>query len=101
MAGDGLITVQSRFGVTETIDRLVEVVKRAGLLEIDQPLSAGPVIHTGASLRPAKLLIFGNPPLGAQFLTSEAGMQASICRWRWPGKMSKARSGCPTMIRTG
>lgn len=32
IAKNGLITVESRFGVAETVDRLAETVKRAGLL---------------------------------------------------------------------
>ena len=43
MTEDGVVTVPSRFGVAETMDSLVETVKRAGLLvfaPIDQAVGA-------------------------------------------------------------
>jgi uncharacterized protein (DUF302 family) len=68
MAPNGLITVESRLGVTETIDRLAETVVQEGLrvfARIDQAAGAREV---GATLRPTGLLIFGNPTGGTPLM---------------------------------
>ena len=64
MVKHGLITVESRFGVTETIDRLTEAVEHAGLLVFARVDHAAGARKVGASLRPTELLIFGNPTGG-------------------------------------
>lgn len=51
MAKSGLITVESHFGVTETIDRLTEQLERAGLLvfaRIDHAAGMDKVIAAAA-----------------------------------------------------
>jgi uncharacterized protein (DUF302 family) len=67
---DGLIKVPSAYPVGETIDRMKKDIAAKGILffmAIDQQkLAAG----AGITLRPSTLLVFGNPPLGAQFLTA-------------------------------
>ncbi len=64
--------VKSAFGVAETIARIKKDIAAKGIEffdEIDQgKLAAG----AGIILRPSILLIFGNPPLGIQFLTANA-----------------------------
>jgi uncharacterized protein (DUF302 family) len=67
---DGVVRVQSRYGVDETVDRLKKDVATKGILffaEIDQSKLAE---KAGVSLRRSTLLEFGNPPLGTLFLTS-------------------------------
>jgi uncharacterized protein (DUF302 family) len=67
---DGLVKVKSVYGMEETIARLKKDIADKGIMlftAIDQSqLAAGAGIH----LRPSTLLIFGNPPLGTQFMTS-------------------------------
>lgn len=67
---DGIVKVKSVYGFGETISRLKADIAHKGIKlfsEIDQTeLGAG----SGIKLRPSTLLIFGNPPLGIQFLTS-------------------------------
>jgi uncharacterized protein (DUF302 family) len=69
-AGDGIVKVKSLYGVDETISRLKADIAKKGIVfftAIDQArLAEG----AGIKLRPSTLLIFGNPPLGIQFLTS-------------------------------
>ena|SRR5689334_10224246 len=69
---DGVITVRSAYPVAETIDRLKKDIAGKGITffsEIDQAKLAG---DSGISLRPSVLLVFGNPPLGTQFITANA-----------------------------
>ncbi len=67
---DGLVKVKSAYGMEETITRLKADIAAKGIMffsAIDQSqLAAG----AGIQLRPSTLLIFGNPPLGTQFMTS-------------------------------
>lgn len=78
----GIIRVKSAYGFDETITRVKADIAAKGIKffdEIDQSqLGAGANI----ALRPSKLLLFGNPPLGVQFLTANpyAGLD-------WPVRM--------------
>lgn len=68
--------------MAETIVRLKEDIAAKGIkffAMIDQAQLAS---EAGIKLRPSALLIFGNPPLGAQFLTSnpDAGLD-------WPVRL--------------
>lgn len=67
---DGVVRVQSAYPLAETITRVKQDLAAKGIMffaEIDQAkLAAG----AGIALHPSTLLIFGNPPLGVQFLTA-------------------------------
>jgi uncharacterized protein (DUF302 family) len=66
----GVVRVASAYAFDETVARIKADIAAKGIqffTEIDQAeLARGAKID----LRPSKLLLFGNPPLGAQFLTS-------------------------------
>lgn len=66
----GVIRVKSAYAFDETVARIKADIAAKGIpffTEIDQAaLARGADID----LRPSKLLLFGNPPLGVQFLTS-------------------------------
>ena len=69
---DGIIVVKSAFPMEETIERLKKDIADKGIKffnEIDQSKLAS---DAGIKLRPSVLLIFGNPPLGTQFITANA-----------------------------
>jgi len=69
---DGIIIVKSAFPIGETIERLKKDIADKGIKffnEIDQSKLAS---DAGIKLRPSVLLIFGNPPLGTQFITANA-----------------------------
>ncbi len=69
---DGVITVKSAFPIGETVERLKKDIADKGIKffnEIDQSKLAA---DAGITLRPSVLLIFGNPPLGTQFITANA-----------------------------
>ena len=69
-SAQGVVRVQSAYGFDDTVARIKADIAGKGIrffTEIDQAaLAKGAQID----LKPSKLLIFGNPPLGAQFLTS-------------------------------
>ncbi len=67
---DGLIRVRSAYPFDETIDRIkrdIAAKKIMFFMTVDQAKLGA---DAGISLQPSSLLVFGNPPLGAQFLTS-------------------------------
>jgi uncharacterized protein (DUF302 family) len=69
-AEDGIVKVRSAYPVDETIARLKQDIADKGIMffaEIDQSQLAA---NAGIALRPSTLLVFGNPPLGTQFMTS-------------------------------
>jgi uncharacterized protein (DUF302 family) len=81
-ANSGVIRVQSVLSFDETIARIQQSVAVKGIrffANIDQSKLAA---SAGIALRPSHLLIFGNPPLGIKFLTSNpyAGLD-------WPVRM--------------
>jgi uncharacterized protein (DUF302 family) len=67
---DGVVSVGSAYGFDETVERLKADIARKKIMlfdVIDQTKLASGV---GIELRPSTLIVFGNPPLGVQFLTS-------------------------------
>lgn len=67
---DGVVKVRSAYPLPETIDRIRQDVASKGITffsAIDQAKLAS---DAGIALRPSTLLIFGNPALGVQFVTS-------------------------------
>ena len=67
---DGIVRVRSALPMSEAINRIKADIAIKGIkffLEIDQSKLAG---DAGITLRPSTLLVFGNPPLGTQFITA-------------------------------
>jgi uncharacterized protein (DUF302 family) len=82
VSASGVIAIKSAYGMADTVDRLKKDVAAKGITffqEIDQSALAA---KAGIELRPSVLLIFGNPPLGTQFMT--ANPQAGL---DWPVRM--------------
>jgi uncharacterized protein (DUF302 family) len=69
-AADGLIKVRSAYPMAETVERLRADIAAKGILFFQAVDQADLAKTAGIDLRPSTLLTFGNPPLGAQFLTS-------------------------------
>ena len=70
VGADGLVKVKSAYSMDETIARLKQDIASKGIMffmAVDQSRLAA---DAGIKLRPSTLLIFGNPPLGTQFMTS-------------------------------
>jgi uncharacterized protein (DUF302 family) len=78
----GVLRVKSKYDVDETVERLKADIATKGIrffTEIDQAqLGASAMLN----IRPSRLILFGNPPLGVQFLQSNpyAGLD-------WPVRM--------------
>jgi uncharacterized protein (DUF302 family) len=67
---DGIVRMKSAYPMGETIERLKKDIAEKGIKffsEIDQSKLAA---DAGIKLQPSVLLIFGNPPLGTQFITA-------------------------------
>ena len=67
---DGIVRVKSAVPLAEAISRIKADIAGKGIkffMEIDQAKLAA---DGGIKLRPSTLLVFGNPPLGTLFLTS-------------------------------
>jgi uncharacterized protein (DUF302 family) len=67
---DGIVRVKSAVPMSEAIGRIKADIASKGIkffMEIDQSKLAA---DAGIKLRPSTLLVFGNPPLGTQFITS-------------------------------
>jgi uncharacterized protein (DUF302 family) len=82
VAASGVIATRSAYDVGETIARLKKDIAAKGITffqEIDQSALAA---KAGIELKPSILLIFGNPPLGTQFMT--ANPQAGL---DWPVRL--------------
>jgi uncharacterized protein (DUF302 family) len=69
---DGVITVKSDFPIGETIVRLKKDIADKGIKFFDEIDQSKLAADAGVKLRPSVLLIFGNPPLGTQFITTNA-----------------------------
>ncbi len=68
--GDGVVRSKSAFPFAETVTRLKQDIAGKGIMffsEIDQAKLAS---DAKIMLKPSTLLVFGNPALGTQFLTS-------------------------------
>jgi uncharacterized protein (DUF302 family) len=67
---DGIVRVKSAYAFDETIARLKNDIAGKGIrffTEIDEAQLAA---DAGVKLNRSTLLVFGNPPLGTQFMTS-------------------------------
>ena len=70
VSSDGTVTVRSAYPMAQTIERLKQDIVSKGItffIAIEQSKLAG---DAGVELRPSTLLIFGNPALGAHFITA-------------------------------
>ena len=83
---DGIVRVKSAVPMVEAITRIKASIASKGIKffsEIDQSQLAA---DAGIKLRASTLLVFGNPPLGTQFITSNpnAGLD-------WPVRLLLTR----------
>jgi uncharacterized protein (DUF302 family) len=67
---DGVVRVKSVYGFAETIERLKKDIAAKGIKFFSQIDQATLAAEAGIKLNPSTLLVFGNPPLGTQFMTS-------------------------------
>jgi uncharacterized protein (DUF302 family) len=96
MPSDGLITIESHFSVSQTIDRLAEAATAAGhhvFARIDHGKGARDV---GLQLRPTELLIFGNPRGGTALMQDRqgTGIDLPIRALAWEDENGQVWLGC-------
>ena len=72
LASDGIVRVKSAYPIGETIERLKKDIADKGIKFFDEIDQSKLAADAGIKLRPSVLLIFGNPPLGTQFITANA-----------------------------
>jgi uncharacterized protein (DUF302 family) len=69
---DGIVKVKSGYPMGETIERLKKDIAAKGIKFFDEIDQSKLAADAGIKLRPSVLLVFGNPPLGTQFITANA-----------------------------
>ena len=67
---DGVVKVKSAYSFDETVSRLKQDIEKKGIMFFSAVDQAKLGASANIALKPSTLLIFGNPPLGIQFLTS-------------------------------
>ncbi len=85
---DGVVRVKSAYGVDETVDRIKADIEKKGIKFFDAIDQSKLGAEAGIPLKRSTLLVFGNPPLGIQFLTSNpnAGLD-------WPVRLLVSEDG--------
>jgi uncharacterized protein (DUF302 family) len=68
MTASGLKTLQSRYAVQETIDRLEDLLKSKGIKIFARINQAAEARAAGLSMRPTELLMFGDPKTGTPLM---------------------------------
>jgi uncharacterized protein (DUF302 family) len=79
---DGVVRVKSAYPISETIERLKKDIADKGIKFFDEIDQSKLAADAGIKLKPSVLLVFGNPPLGTQFITAnpDAGLD-------WPVRL--------------
>ena len=91
MNEQGLETVQSRYSVKETINRLSQSLKTAGITVFAHIDHAANAQEAGLSLRPTDLLIFGNPKAGTPLMQDKptSGLDLPLKALAWQDEEGK------------
>src|SRR5262249_11348966 len=78
MAADGLTSIKSSYGPTETMNRLEADVKARGLTVFARIDHAAGAAAAGLTLRPTDLLIFANPRRPTPFIHSAHTLRLAL-----------------------
>ncbi len=91
MDESGIVSIESRFGVSETIDRLAETVTNLGLTVFARIDHAAAATKVDMALRPTELLIFGNPKGGTPLMQDWqiAGIDLPVKALAWEDETGK------------
>ena len=81
-ADDGIVKTKSHYNLDETVKRITKDVEAKGIKLFSVIDQAKLAKDAGIDLKPSTLIVFGNPPLGTQFITArpEAGLD-------WPVRL--------------
>jgi uncharacterized protein (DUF302 family) len=85
-ADDGIVKFKSAYDMPETIERMKKDIADKGIMFFDEIDQAKLAADAGVTLLRSTLLMFGNPPLGTLFLTSDpdAGLDWPVRVLVWP-----------------
>ena len=85
---NGIVRVKSAVPMSEAIIRIKADIAAKGIKFFDEIDQSKLAADAGIKLRPSTLLVFGNPPLGTQFITSNpnAGLD-------WPVRLLLTQIG--------
>jgi uncharacterized protein (DUF302 family) len=94
--GPGVNVWHSGRDFVTTVERLLQDVKAKGIRLFDVIDQAKLAAEAGITLRPSTLLVFGNPPLGIQFLTANplAGLDWPVRLLVFEGEGAKVWIAC-------
>lgn len=67
-AQDGLISLESKYSVDETLRRLQDLLQEKGVMIFALVDHSGEAAKAGLEMRPTKLLIFGSPKAGTPLM---------------------------------
>lgn len=67
---DGVVRVKSAYPMEETVARLKKDVAAKGILFFQEVNQSKLAAEAGIKVLPSTLLVFGNPPLGTQFIAA-------------------------------
>jgi uncharacterized protein (DUF302 family) len=68
---DGIVKFKSAYDMQGTIKRMKKDIADKGIMFFDEIDQSKLAADAGVTLLPSTLLVFGNPPLGTLFLTSD------------------------------
>jgi uncharacterized protein (DUF302 family) len=79
---DGVVRVRADYPLHEAVARMKQDIAARGIMMFSTIDQAKLAADAGIALRPSTLLVFGNPALGSQFITSkpQAGLD-------WPVRL--------------
>jgi len=75
---DGLITRPSHHSVDETLGRLEGLIRTAGVTVFALVDHSGEAAKVGLTMRPTKLLIFGNPKAGTPLMIASPSIAIDL-----------------------
>ena len=77
-AAEGIIDVESSFGVKETGDRLEHVLKEKGMTVFNRIKHSDAAKNVGVKLRETELIIFGNPKVGSPLMKCQQSVAIDL-----------------------
>jgi uncharacterized protein (DUF302 family) len=78
----GIVKIKSAYSRAETIARVKQDIAAKGIRFFDEIDQSQLAADAGIQIRPSTLLVFGNPPLGTQFIRSN-----SLAGLDWPVRL--------------
>lgn len=77
-AVEGMIDVESAFGVEETGDRLNNILKEKGMTIFNRVKHSDAAKNIGVKLRDTELIIFGNPKVGSPLMKCQQSVAIDL-----------------------